>query len=66
MSKSLKVIILCATLAAIAALIYSFSGSGETGGSAVGGDQSDTPPAAQSSRGGMELQEKYGFAPIAD
>ncbi|HUW83774.1 MAG TPA: hypothetical protein VMZ31_13375 [Phycisphaerae bacterium] len=66
MSKNLKVIILCAALVAIAALVYSFSGSGETSGSAVGGDQSDTPPAAKSSRGGMQLQEKYGFAPTGD
>jgi len=66
MGKNLKVIILCAALAAIAALIYSFSGSGETSNSATGGDQSDTPSAAKSSRGGMQVQEKYGFAPITE
>jgi len=66
MSKSLKVIILCAALMAIAALVYSFSGSGETGGSAVGEGQRDTPSAAKSSRGGMQVQEKYGFAPTGD
>ncbi len=66
MSKNLKVIILCAALVAIAALVYSFRGSGETGGPAVGADQGDTPSAAKSPRGGMELQEKYGFAPLAE
>jgi hypothetical protein len=66
MSKNLKVIILCAALVAIVALIYSFSGSGETSGPAAGGDQGNTPSAAKSPRGGMELQEKYGFAPIAE
>ena len=66
MSKNLKVIVLCVALVAIAALIYSFSGSGETSGSAAGGDQGDTPSAAKPSPGGMELQEKYGFAPIAE
>ena len=66
MSKNLKIIVLCAALAAIVLLVYSFNGSGKTSGTAVGGDQSDTPPAAKSSRGGMELQEKYGFAPIGD
>jgi len=66
MGKNLKVIILCAALAAIVALIYSFSGSGETSDSATGGDQSDTPSAAKSPGGGVELQERYGFAPITE
>ena len=66
MGKNFKVIVLCAALAAIAALIYSFSGSGEPTGSAVGGDQSKTPTAAKSSGGRMEVQERYGFAPIAE
>ena len=66
MGKNLKVIILCAALAAIAVLIYSFSGSSESSSSAVGGDQGSTPSAAKSSVGGMEVQERYGFAPIAE
>jgi len=66
MSKSLTIIILCAALVAIVVLVYSFSGGHPTTSPTAGGDQSDTPAAAKPSRGGMELQEKYGFAPIAE